>query len=66
VLALPEDACFRIDARTSSGKITSAFPVQKVGKSGKRRLQGTVGESPGVAIKAETSNGNIEIIRQDP
>lgn len=60
-VTLPADSSFHLDARTSSGKITSAFEVKKQGKPQKRRLQGHVGADPKMSLRLETSNGSIEL-----
>ena len=59
--AIPADAEFRLDARTSFGTVTSGFKLAtKEGKE-KSHLIGTVGEKPGAALKLSTSNGSIRV-----
>lgn len=60
-LALPADARFALTAETSSGDIEIDFPLTVLGKVSKRRLQGTVGESPQATIAIETSSGDVFI-----
>ena len=64
VVGLPSDSQFHVDARTSNGRISTAFNVQKTGKPQKRRLQGQVGDDPTLTLKLETSNGSIDIRKQ--
>jgi DUF4097 and DUF4098 domain-containing protein YvlB len=60
-VTLPDEARFQIDAATSNGRITSAFPVKAKGGQSKTHLRGTVGEDPAVSLKLSTSNGGIKI-----
>jgi hypothetical protein len=69
-LKLPDDSAFKLEARTSNGRITSDFvgdsePSSKKKKTSKSHLSGTFGSRPtGVSIDIHTSNGNIEIKHQ--
>ncbi len=61
VLVFPADRQFQVDAKTSNGRITSAFAVKPNGKSVKRQLKGQVGNSPAMQLRVETRNGSIDI-----
>ncbi len=70
-LKLPEDAGFKLEARTSNGHITNDFAGDNEGtgkkkkKSSKSQLSGNFGKQPtSVAFDIHTSNGNIEIRNQ--
>jgi hypothetical protein len=70
-LKLPEDAGFKLEARTSNGHITNDFTGDDAGsdkkkkKSKKSQLSGTFGKQPtSVSLDLHTSNGNIEIRNQ--
>ena len=61
-LALPADAKFRVQARTSHGQITSDFfSVKRSRGTGQARAEAEVGENPQVTISVESSNGNVDI-----
>jgi hypothetical protein len=60
-LTLPAGARFQLDAKTSNGRISSAFAVQSSGGSKKNHLRGTVGDDPATSIKLDTSNANIDL-----
>lgn len=62
-VALPEDQKFRIDAKTSNGKIETDFEIE--GESKKNKLVGTRGETPATQLVIHTSNGEVEIERLD-
>ncbi|HEV8062804.1 MAG TPA: DUF4097 family beta strand repeat-containing protein, partial [Gemmataceae bacterium] len=67
---LPDGAAFKLEARTSNGRITTDFPGEsepagKKKKSSKSQLSGTFGaRQSSVFLDLHTSNGNIEIKRQ--
>jgi Toastrack DUF4097 len=63
-LQLPADQQFAIDASTSRGRVTSEFALAATSHKGKSHLAGVTGENPGTTIRAETSNGSVEIKRQ--
>ena len=70
IVQLPADAAFKLQARTSSGQITSEFagdsesPAKKK-KSNKSQLSGTFGgRQTSASLDVHTSNGNIEIKQQ--
>jgi DUF4097 and DUF4098 domain-containing protein YvlB len=69
---LPDDAGFKLEARTSNGRISNAFtgegesgtPSRKK-KPAKSQLSGVFGKQPANAtLDIQTSNGNIEIKHQ--
>ena len=66
-VSLPADAAFKLQARTSSGRIISDFtsdgePPSKKKKPNKSQLSGTFGgRQTSVSLDIHTSNGNIEI-----
>jgi hypothetical protein len=62
-LALPADAKFRINATTSNGKVTTDYAVTTSGTMKENRLEGTVGDNPSITVRAETSNGAIDITK---
>ena len=62
-LNLPADAAFSIDAVTTNGAITCEFPLTG-GIQNKTRLLGDSSTGHLAWIKAETSNGKIEIRRK--
>lgn len=61
VVVLPAGAQFQVEAKTSSGRITSAFSVKTQGKVVKRQLKGQVGNNPTMQLRLETRNGSIDI-----
>jgi DUF4097 and DUF4098 domain-containing protein YvlB len=63
-LHLPADQQFAIDASTSRGRVTNEFALAATSRKGKSHLEGATGEKPGTTIRAETSNGSVEIKRQ--
>jgi RNA polymerase sigma factor (sigma-70 family) len=60
-LTLSANAQFRIEARTSHGRIVSDFPSDSKEPAERGRLNTTVGEKPAATVKLHTSNGSIEI-----
>lgn len=60
---LPDDQKFRIDAKTSNGKIQTDFEIE--GESKKNKLVGSRGDSPSTQLVIHTSNGEVEIERLD-
>jgi RNA polymerase sigma factor (sigma-70 family) len=63
-LTLPQDARFRVDARTSNGTIVDDFSPGRAKGRGVARVQHTVGDNPKASIRLRTSNGSIEIRKQ--
>jgi len=63
-LQLPADQQFAIDASTSRGRVTNEFALAATSHKGKSHLTGATGERPATTIRAETSNGSVEIKRQ--
>lgn len=61
VVSLPADLSFIFDAKTKNGTISTSFP-QYISGDG-QTADGTVGEHPTVTVRAETKNGNIEILQ---
>jgi RNA polymerase sigma factor (sigma-70 family) len=65
-VSFPKGTAFRIDASTSHGRVSSAFPVKGGDREKKRnRLQGQVGDNPAFSVKLHTSNGSIHIREAD-
>lgn len=67
---LPADAAFKLEARTSNGKISTDFTSDsetpgKKKKPSKSQLSGTFGDGPtSASLDIHTSNGSIEIRHQ--
>ena len=59
-IALAEGSAFALDARTSNGRVHSAFPVDGRADERKRHIVGKVGGG-GPEVRLRTSNGNIHI-----
>ncbi len=59
-LLLPENISAEIDARTTSGRISSKFKVMVEGEIEKRRFRGTIGEG-GIRITLKTTSGDISL-----
>ena len=59
-VALPPDAAFDLDARSSSGGVSSAHPVTMVGEVERHRLAGKV-RGGGPLVKVSTASGSIRI-----
>ena len=70
IAKLPADAAFKLQARTSSGHITTDFAGDaespgKKKKAKKSQLSGTFGgRQASASLDIHTSNGNIEILQQ--
>lgn len=60
-ISLPADSQFRIDARTSNGRVSTDFRVDTSRTSRENELFGIVGEDPSISITAESSNGAIRL-----
>ncbi len=60
-LALPGDAEFTVEGRTSNGSVSTVFPDLTVGDDS---LIGSVGDDPPVRIRADTSNGDLAVTSQ--
>lgn len=60
-VTLPAGTSFALDASTSNGRITVAFPLTTGGAASDTRVQGTVGTDPAVAITIETSNAGVTV-----
>lgn len=58
-VTLPADLEFEFEAATKNGSISTAFQ-ENISIDG-RTASGTVGEHPIVTVRAETTNGNIEV-----
>ena len=65
-LRFPTSQDFRLDARSSNGKVTSDFDLddRRVSKKS-RSLIGTVGYSPQAEVKVRTSNGSIKVVEDE-
>ena len=59
-LKVPAAAAFNLDARTSSGKLSTSHPLSTQETSSHNHLQGKVGGG-GAAINVHTGSGDIEI-----
>lgn len=59
-ISVPPDAAFDLQARTSSGSVSSVLPVAISGEIDRRRLEGKV-RGGGPVVKVSTSSGNIRI-----
>ncbi len=69
-MKLPDDSAFKLEARTSNGRITTDFtgesdsPAKKK-KASRSQLSGTFGNGPAnVSLNLRTSNGHIDIKHQ--
>jgi hypothetical protein len=62
-LKLPSSQSFRVDARTSNGRVRTDFDARADRPSRSRRqLVATVGDDPEADLKVRTSNGSIRIV----
>jgi hypothetical protein len=59
-LTVPPDAAFDVDARSSSGSVSSDHPVTMVGTVERHRLEGKV-RGGGPLVKVSTASGSIHI-----
>ncbi|HEV3316321.1 MAG TPA: DUF4097 family beta strand repeat-containing protein [Candidatus Angelobacter sp.] len=59
-LKVPAAAAFNLDARTSSGKLSTSHPITAQGTVSHNRMQGKVGGG-GVLLDVHTGSGDIEI-----
>jgi hypothetical protein len=62
---LPESQSFRLDARTTNGKIQSDFDLNREHRSKSKLLVGFVGSDPKAELKVRTTNGGIRIVEED-
>ena len=62
-LELPGESGFALNASTTNGKIDSDFPLVS-GSQSPTRIEATYGVQSGVSIRAESSNGKIEVRRK--
>jgi RNA polymerase sigma factor (sigma-70 family) len=60
-LMLPKSSQFKIDAQSSLGSVSTDFPLTKQKKSGRKVLQGNVGDKPAFDLHLKTSNGSISV-----
>ncbi|MPZ20209.1 MAG: DUF4097 family beta strand repeat protein [Luteitalea sp.] len=60
VIDVPDEAAFRIDARSSSGSITVDHPLTVQGTVGRKTLQGTV-RGGGSLLALSTASGSITV-----
>jgi hypothetical protein len=60
-LAIPNDAAFDLDARTSSGSISLQHPVTIQGRITRKEVRGKV-RGGGVQVEVQTGSGDIEIL----
>ncbi|QJW99565.1 sigma-70 family RNA polymerase sigma factor [Frigoriglobus tundricola] len=61
VLTLPASAQFRLEARTSHGRVVSDFSGGSKESAERGSLDATIGAKPAADVKLHTSNGSIEI-----
>lgn len=59
-LDLPDDARFSLEATTTSGNLSCAFPLTVSGAEHRRRLAGTVGGG-GASLQARTVSGDVRL-----
>ena len=59
---LPEGAGFKVDARTSFGKIHSDMPLSVAGSMGSDSINGTIGDGK-CPLTLANSNGNIDLLK---
>ena len=59
---LASDASYRVEARTSFGKIRSDFPINVMGSMSSDELSGTIGTGR-CEMRLTDSNGAIEILK---
>jgi hypothetical protein len=62
---LPSRLAFRVDAKTSNGKISSDFDFEPGRGSKGRTLVGSTGENAKVSLKVRTSNGGVRILHDE-
>lgn len=60
-LTLPQDLEFEFEAVTKNGSVSTSF--QENMSIDKRTARGIVGSNPTVTVKAETNNGNIQVMQ---
>jgi DUF4097 and DUF4098 domain-containing protein YvlB len=61
-VTLPSDAGAEIDARTVNGSIHCDFDLSEGGRSGRHRLEGTIGKG-GARFQLRTVNGSVHVDR---
>ena len=62
---LPADLAFKVDAKTTNGKISSEFGLSPSRSSKGRTLVGSVGDDPKVLLKVRSTNGGIRLQEED-
>jgi DUF4097 and DUF4098 domain-containing protein YvlB len=62
---LPEDSQFHFQAASSNGRIDCEFPYESDRSRSRRKKSGTVGDDPHCSISLATSNGSIDIRRDE-
>lgn len=62
-IALPSNAGFELDASTSSGRISTDFPVTVSGTVDRRSLRGATKGGSGRLLRVRTASGSISIRR---
>jgi DUF4097 and DUF4098 domain-containing protein YvlB len=62
---LPSSQTFRIDAKTTNGRVSTDFDLNSGRSSRGKALSGTVGDDHQAEMKVRTSNGGIRIVEVD-
>jgi Putative adhesin len=62
-IAMPSNAGFEVDASTSSGRISTDFPVTVSGTIDRRSLRGSTKDGSGRLLRVRTASGSISIRR---
>jgi DUF4097 and DUF4098 domain-containing protein YvlB len=62
-LELPSTAEFLIEAKTSSGKFQSDFPIKTVGNTNKKSIDGQIGMKNNKVV-LQTSSGSMKILKK--
>ncbi|MFI5175424.1 MAG: DUF4097 family beta strand repeat-containing protein, partial [Terriglobia bacterium] len=61
-ITLPENASFKVEARTSFGKVSSELPLSLSGNLSESSVTGKMGNAE-CELKLTNSNGNIQILK---
>ncbi len=64
-VTLPAAARFRFDASTVNGGITTEFGESPKSKPGGAHLRAEVGDNPAVSLTLRTTNGGIQILKEE-
>lgn len=63
-IALPEEAGWTVDARTSFGRIRADVPITVSGSLSTEAVQGKIGDGA-CPLTLSNSNGSIEILKEE-